>query len=265
MDSRPVLDGTSPFDGLAESYDTDFSDSLLGRTLRAAVWRRVQPHLGRARTALDLGCGTGVDTVALATAGLDVVAVDASKQMVRTAKDRCARHEVVAHVENCDLMCLDTIEECSGPFDLVLSNFGPLNCVKDLGDAMHQIAGRLADDGILVATIMGRFVPWEWLWMTASGHPSKSFRRLRSGGVPWRSSTIRYYSPSAILAAAESAGLRVRRLTALGVLLPISEAGTWINRKPRLLQVLDRIERRLEAIPPLPWLADHVLVEVQHR
>jgi SAM-dependent methyltransferase len=265
MDSRSGSDAASPFDGLAEHYDTSFSDSLLGRTLRAAVWRRVQPHLGRARSALDLGCGTGIDTVALATAGLDVMAVDASEEMVRMAKHRCTRHEVVAQIESCDLMSLDTLEECNGPFDLVLSNFGPLNCVNDLGDAMRQIAVRLAPDGILIATIMGRFVPWEWLWMTASGHPGKGFRRLRRGGVPWRSMTVRYYSPSAIRAAAESAGLRIRRLVALGALLPISEAGGWINRKPRLLQVLDRIERRLEAVPPLGWLADHILVEVQHR
>lgn len=265
MDVRPVEDPACPFDALAESYDESFSDGLLGRTLRAAVWRRVQTHLRGARSALELGCGTGVDTVALASAGLDVIAIDASEKMVQITSQRCAQHEVVARVEHGDLMSLDTLDGCRGPFDLVLSNFGPLNCVEDLGDTMGRIADRLAPDGIVIASIMGRFVPWEWMWMTITGHPTKSFRRLRRGGVSWRSLTIRYYSPSAIRTAAESAGLRIDRVAGLGALLPITEAGPWINRKPKILHLLNRIERSLEAIPPLPWLADHVLVEAKRR
>jgi len=57
--------------------------------------------------------------------------------------------------------------------------------------------------------------------------------------------------------------LRVRRVAALGALLPPSYAESWAGRHPRLIARLDLWERRLETVPPLPWLADHYLMELE--
>ena len=76
---------STPFDKLASNYDEAFSESPLGKALRAAVWRRIEPHLRPDGSVLELGCGTGVDALRLAEAGMKVVAVDASERMVETA------------------------------------------------------------------------------------------------------------------------------------------------------------------------------------
>jgi hypothetical protein len=39
----------------------------------------------------------------------------------------------------------------------------------------------------------------------------------------------------------------------------------WAERHPHWLERLDRWERRVEALPLLPWLADHYLAEFERR
>jgi len=54
-------------------------------------------------------------------------------------------------------------------------------------------------------------------------------------------------------------------VSAVGALLPPTEWESWTERHPRLLAALARWERRLETVPPLPWLADHYLLELERR
>ena len=54
-----------------------------------------------------------------------------------------------------------------------------------------------------------------------------------------------------------------QRASAIGALLPPPYMEHWMSQHLRLLESLDRWERRLEAIPPLPWLADHYLLELE--
>jgi hypothetical protein len=104
--------------------------------------------------------------------------------------------------------------------------------------------------------VMGPLVPWEWAGFR--------FRRLRRGGVAWRGLTIRYPSPAALRSAFAPA-FRPLRLSAVNALLPPTEWEAWAGRHPRLLAGLARWERRLETVPPLPWLADHYLLELARR
>jgi len=253
---------SAPFDELASSYDEIFSKSPLGVVLRTAVWRRIEPHVRPGGAVLDLGCGTGVDALHLAEAGMTVVAVDASERMVEITRRRCRQVPGAVRVQLGDVGRLDRVPGCEGPFDLVLSDFGALNCVEDLAAVMVFIAERLSSRGTLVAVIMGRVVPWEWLWMVLSRRPRSALRRLHPGGVEWRGQRVRYHSTGAVRRAAQTAGLVVRRMAGLGALLPVTEAGPWISRHRGLLGTLNRIERHLETVPPLPWLADHLIVEL---
>jgi hypothetical protein len=110
---------------------------------------------------------------------------------------------------------------------------------------------------------MGPLVPWEWVWHLALGQPGKAFRRLRPGGARWRGLHVRYPTPGAVARA--FAACRVVRTSAIGALLPPPFAERWAQRHPRLVAGLGRWERRLEAMPPLPWLADHYLLEMVAR
>jgi SAM-dependent methyltransferase len=72
------------YDGLADWYDAEFLSDLHEVALRAAV-RLLGPGTGR---VVDLGCGTGAQTVTFRDAGWDVVGVDVSADMLRRAAER---------------------------------------------------------------------------------------------------------------------------------------------------------------------------------
>lgn len=263
------------FDVLAVDYDTDFTASTLGTRMRAAVWRRLDRCFSPGQRILELGCGTGEDATHLARRGVHVVALDRSSGMVETARrkvesaglgDRVEVHQ--AGIEEWAARPTAFGPLLDGPlldgtrFDGALSNFGVLNCVEDLTPVAESLAVSLRPGGRAVLVIMGPVVPWEWLWYLLHGQPRKAFRRLRPGGVPWRGLQIHYPSIGRVRRTFAPA-FRLRQTSAVGAFLPPSYVEEWAARRPRWIAGLDRLERRVEAWPPFPWLADHYLVEFE--
>ena len=67
------------FDRIAPDYDRRFTDSLIGRAQRDAVWKVLTRTFRRDDKILELNCGTGEDAIYLASNGISVVALDASR------------------------------------------------------------------------------------------------------------------------------------------------------------------------------------------
>lgn len=259
--------GASPFDAAAPDYDATFTRTVLGGRLRRAVWRRLDACFSPGDRVLELGCGTGEDAVYLARRGVRVSAVDAAAAMVAEARRKAAAAGLADRVELGELAIEDLAADgrrLAGPFDGALSSFGALNCVADLAAVSAAVADRLRPGAPAVLCVMGPWVPWEWAWFLVRGRPGTALRRLRSGGVRWRGMEVRYPSIRALRRAFEPT-FRLRRIGAVGALLPPSYAEAWAVRHPRLVAGLDRWERRLEARWPLPWLADHYLAELERR
>jgi SAM-dependent methyltransferase len=245
------------FDELAADYDATFSDSALGRTLRALVWSRLEQVFRAPQRVLELGCGTGVDALALARRGVEVVAIDASPGMIQVARQKAAAGRVVFH-------CLP-MERVGATFpgqlfDGVLSNFGAINCVADLGALVNDVALCLRPGARLVWVVMGRHVPWEWAWFLLQGQWSKAWRRLTPGGVGWRGLNIRYPTPGELKRLLRP-HFRIERIAPLGVALPPSYAGEWLARRPRLSKLLTALELRAQGWSALAGFADHYVVE----
>lgn len=256
----------SAFDALAPSYDASFTATPLGTLLREAVWRRLDARFAPGNRVLELACGTGEDALHLAGRGVRVVATDASAAMAETARRKAAAAGLEGMVEVHHLPAeeLAAGEDLSGPFDGAFSDFGGFNCVTDLRAVSRALARRLRPGAPVLLCVMGPLVPWEWIWYLGHGDLKKAFRRLRPRGVAWRGLTVRYPSIRT-LRRAFAPDFRTLRTSAVGALLPPTYAEEWTRRHPRLLAGLARWERRLERLPPLPWLADHYLIELERR
>ena len=124
------------YDGMARRYDGGRSAWLTRRDSRI-ILDLLRPHPGE--SALDAGCGTGVQARQLARLGLRVCAVDLSPRMISL----CAPHvdEVhLADIAGLELGARFDCIVCNGALDFVAS---PERCVEVL--ARHlRVGGRLA-------------------------------------------------------------------------------------------------------------------------
>ncbi len=89
--------------------------------------------------ALDLGCGTGTNSLAMAERGWQVVAVDFSARAIRAAKRRGRRSGLPVQFLRGDVTELRGVQ---GPFDLAL-DIGCFHSLKPAGRARY--AARLAE------------------------------------------------------------------------------------------------------------------------
>ena len=165
---------SSAFDGIAAEYDTVWTNSAIGRHQRQAVWRHLDPLVRNGDTILDLGCGTGEDGAHLERLGATVLGIDASHAMVRAA---CARG-VNAHQ-----LAIESLSTIGGHFDGAISNFGALNCVRDLSGVARELARLIRPGGYLAVCLMGPFCVWEIAYCLYRRDAKRAFRRWRRDGA----------------------------------------------------------------------------------
>jgi SAM-dependent methyltransferase len=241
---------------LAADYDDTFTNTLIGSLMRQAVWRRMAELWPRGSRIVELNCGTGADAAWLNERSVDVVATDASTAMVDVAR----RRGIDARVLGAESVAL---LQSDGPFDGALSNFGGLNCVADLQAVIDGLAACVRPGGTAVLCVMGPVVPWEWAWYLLHGQPRRAFRRF-ARVTWWRGMAIRYPSIRSTRRLLKSS-FEVRRVWALGALIPPSYAEPWAQRHPQLVKRLAAAERRIERWPGVAHLADHYVLEIVRR
>ena len=249
------------FDAMAHEYDAEFTATNLGSVLRAMVWEQFERCFESREHLLEIGCGTGEDAVHLAHRGHRVLATDASAQMLHVARHKAERAGVAHRIRFLQAPMESLGELLAGyTFDGLYSNFGALNCAANLKTLIADLAPRLAPGAPLVFVVMGRHVPWEWGWYLARGETGKAFRRLQRGGASWRGLTVSYPTPGE-LALALRPHFMACGVRSLGFALPPSYAAGWLNRSPRTLAMLTRVERAIRNFPGCAALADHYVLE----
>ena len=249
------------FDALAERYDEQFTRTQIGTAMRAVVWARCAARFSPGFRILEMNCGTGEDARWLATRGMEVVATDVSPGMIAVSRRKLAAATDGRAVQFQTLAWEELGTLDAAPFDGMLSNFGGLNCVADLNGAATHLATKLKPGAVAILCIMGPRVPWEWLWFLAHGRPDCAFRRLRRNRS-WSGIAIHYPTITDTVLAFGT-HFRLLRVGAIGALLPPPYTESALDRYPRLLATLERLERRWEVRWPLPQLADHYLLELE--
>ena len=231
------------------------------------VWRYLL-SAGLAKSGarvLELNCGTGEDAVWLARQGCRVLATDISPAMIEVARakvDAAGLSEQVA----CRVCRIQDVGQTTGPFDLVFSNFGGLNCVSpaDLQHLSQTLKPLLAPGGRFVAVVMGRFCWWESVYFVLKTNIKQAARRWNKqpvqaplGGGAWIDTW--YYSPREF--GRFFSAWRVRRVLPVGFWLPPSYLDPLFVRWPRWLRVLAWLERHSRS-RLLAAASDHYLIEL---
>lgn len=260
------------FEAAAATYDANFTHSAIGRLQRQAVHEHLRRHvLAGAPTALDLGCGTGEDALFLARNGCHVLATDAAPAMLEQARAKTAAAGLAERVRVLPLdLTSPPAELPGGPVELLLSNFGALNCLSptELGHLGRTASAWVRPGGRAVLVVMPRFCLLESVSFALRGGWGQATRRWRGGPVealvPGGQARTWYYSPRQV-EAAFAAAFRPRRRRPVGLCVPPSYLERQATLWPRTLGLLAAVDRALAGCGVLAGLADHALVELERR
>jgi ubiquinone/menaquinone biosynthesis C-methylase UbiE len=234
------------FDRLAARYDECWTTTPTGRAQRDAVWRAVDPLFCPGQRVLDVGCGTGEDAAHYSARGVTVHAVDASPAMVRAAERRGGFTTEVLSAEELSRM--------GGIFDGVISNFGALNCVRDLADVAQSMARLTRPGAVAAVCLMGHICLWETLYYLTRLQFRKAFRRWSGSGVAYREMRV-YYPSTAAVREAFGEGFELRSWSGTGLCVPPS----YVKLPARAVAWLAELDTVLARVPLLRAMADHRL------
>jgi len=221
----------------AASYDEEVTSEY-------AVYHRflLEPFLDRVAErspggrALDLGCGTGIVSLALARRGLDVVGVDHSPEMLAVAV-RKAGEEGLARRCSFETADVRALRFADGEFDCVTCQ-GLLHHLEDLGPCLGELARVLRPGGVFYISEPSR-----------DETPVKRLLRLAWRAAPRRRRTAPANAPETVEEPISPAELR-QALDRLGLSYEIE----FLTHVPPLRRHLpDRPYLLASRLLSLPW------------
>jgi ubiquinone/menaquinone biosynthesis C-methylase UbiE len=248
----------SAYDAVAADYDRHLEAD---RWIRRALWRHYDRLFHPGDRVLDVGCGTGIDTLHLAAQGMEVTGVDASAAMVQRLRDKLGGTMLGSRVTIHGGDVVEVLRRLDRPFDGIVAAFAVLNTV-DLPRFVPEAARLLRPGGRLVAHLL------------APGHGArlikKCWRVVRSAVQPvplqvhihgWRVEHA-LFGPRQLYRRFFAGPFAHRRTYALGLLV-----GPDLQRRlpDRVLDLVARVEARASVPWPLHSAGRFYVLDLERR
>lgn len=182
---------TETFDTYAETYEEKFNHNPMGRYQRERVHREILPYLKPGGEILDVGCGPGSDFDFFKSHNLRVDAIDASEKMAAIAREKAKHLNLDAQVLHVSLREFST----GHTYPAILLNFGVINALPNLPEAIDKLHQLLQDDGVLIVVSMPPFHLFSAVEMLVKLQLRTAFNRFfkkrvaLSGGIQ-----VQYYN-----------------------------------------------------------------------
>jgi SAM-dependent methyltransferase len=258
------------FDGVAENYDHHIMDNEMNLWLRNRSVSLLKRSFGPGDTVLEIGCGTGTETLALARHGVLVIAADISAKMLqilsRKASESMLQDRVkTVHARPYELkerLKVDGVTEIDGAY----STYGAINTDPLLPQFFRDMASMIKPKGLLILGVWNKYCLSEILGYSLRMRPGMVVARLRNP-VPVGKSRFCIASNSYSVGAVESlmGGLfELKKVHGVEIFLPPSNLVHYLPPRP-LVGLLKRLDMSLETQYPWNRLGDHFLAVFERR
>jgi len=262
---------TAEFDNVADDYDRHITGNRINLLLRNRSLAVLERRFANARRILEIGCGSGMETLPLLEAGHEVTAVDISGRMLDTVRHKAERAGVSERLTTRELAArnLPTMAEDggAGPFDAAFSTFGALNCEPDLAPIPGALYRLLKPDAPFVTAVYNRWCLFELMGYSLTFQPGRAFGRVHNP-VPVGASRFCVDVFAHSVGDFERlfrAGFRRERLEAVPIVLPPSDLVQYADRFERHFDLLAAWDARLGRRWPLNRFGDHFLITFVRR
>ena len=183
-----TIRGRVAFDTIAGRYDQLYAADTnpLLAIMRERVYQAIGRHCRPGAALLEVGCGTGEDTLALTARGYRLVATDPAPRMMAEAETKLAAagesgavRFIAAGVEE----LADRWLSLGVEIDDVFSNFAPLNCALSLDPVRALLLQALRPGGRFIAVVLPRLCPMEVLLFSLRGDLKTALRQRQAASA----------------------------------------------------------------------------------
>lgn len=252
------------FDGVAETYDHHIMDNEMNLWLRNRSVDLLKRTFKPGDTVLEIGCGTGTETLAMAQYGVSMVAADISSKMLKVLMEKASASMlqgkvVPVHARPYELrekLTKDGIAELDGAY----STYGAINTDPFLPRLFGDLASMIKRGGFLVLGVWNKYCLSEILGYSLRMRPGMVVARMRNP-VPVGKSRFCIASKSYTAGEIQSiaGGLfELKDLHGVEIFLPPSNLVKYLPPRS-VTRRLKKLEVALETHYPWNRLGDHFL------
>ncbi|HLM91569.1 MAG TPA: methyltransferase domain-containing protein [Thermoplasmata archaeon] len=253
------------FDSIAAEYDHHILDNRINRMLRDRSLRFMRATFRPRGRLLEIGCGSGTETLELLSDGHEVLAVDISTAMLETVQKKATARGLDAGLTTRKLRAgqVGQLIESEGraSFQGIYSTYGALNCEPDLSTLPSALHALLHPEGRFVAGVFNRWCAFEMVVYSLLGRRRRAFGRRET---PVAVEASRFCVDAFAYSVPEFARLfrppfRLERVEGVPVVLPPSDHARYVEMLSPHFSTLARWDAELGRHFPFSWLGDHFL------
>ena len=248
-------------------FDEIYSSDRIIQYKRKRVRDHVLSHLRPGSSILEINSGTGEDAIFFAELGYQVHATDISAEMQEVLRKKIVSLKEKISTEIRSFTDLDALQN-KGPYDMVFSNFGGLNCTGELKKVLLSIAPLLKPGGKITLVIISNFCLWEVL-LVFKGKFRTALRRFfnktgRKAHVEGTFFNCWYYSPTFVKMTLKDSFLPLQT-EGLCTFVPPSYLEGFAEKYPALFRLLIKAENKLKGLWPWKAIGDYFIITLEKK
>ncbi|MBP6532111.1 MAG: class I SAM-dependent methyltransferase [Bacteroidia bacterium] len=255
------------FSKQSSTFDKIEEENLILQYMRKRIHQHCIRFFPANASILELNCGTGIDAVFFARQGMKVLATDVASGMIKTLNSKIELFDLKRSISTQQCSYTELPKFAEGPFDVVFSDFGGLNCISDLTPVVEGVKKNLKSGGIVTLVVMPKICPWEIL-LALKGNFKVAFRRFKKDGAESHLEGQyfkTFYFSQAYIRKVFGEEFSLVKLEGLCSFVPPPYFEFFPKKLKKTFKILTRVENAVRFMYPFNRAADHFIITLRRK